>query len=251
MGERPSQNLSLWERKAEWPLLALSFVFLAAYAAPIVNPDLDPQLVAWSSFTQNMIWAVFALDLAVRFLLAPQRSSFARSHVIDIVAVMLPALRSLRLLRLVSVVTLFSRRAAEASSFRVRFTTQTIATVLLLWLVASLAITEAERNSGGTIQDFGDGSWWAITTMTTVGYGDAFPVTTTGRLIGVGLMLTGIALLGVVTASIAAWFVERFKSAEAQVARDSDAIHLLTKEVQQLRNQLALLQRPLDERPNH
>jgi voltage-gated potassium channel len=75
------------------------------------------------------------------------------------------------------------------------------------WFVAGLAVTEAERHvSGSNIKDVGDGWWWAITTMATVGYGDTFPVSTQGRLVGTALMIMGIALLGTITASIAASF---------------------------------------------
>jgi voltage-gated potassium channel len=57
------------------------------------------------------------------------------------------------------------------------------------------------------IKSFGDGFWWAITTVTTVGYGDRFPISTEGRFIAFFLMLLGISLLGVLTATVAAWFV--------------------------------------------
>ena len=53
-----------------------------------------------------------------------------------------------------------------------------------------------------------DGLWWAVTTVTTVGYGDKFPTTSMGRVLAVGLMLVGISLMGVITASVAAWFVK-------------------------------------------
>ena len=78
---------------------------------------------------------------------------------------------------------------------------------------------EAERNSpDANIKTFGDGLWWAATTVTTVGYGDRFPTTPLGRLIAVVLMLVGIALLGVITATIATWFVGRLQVVEEEVA---------------------------------
>jgi voltage-gated potassium channel len=61
---------------------------------------------------------------------------------------------------------------------------------------------------GSNIKNFGDGLWWAMTTVTTVGYGDKFPVTTEGRFLAVALMIMGISLVGVITASVAAWFVK-------------------------------------------
>jgi voltage-gated potassium channel len=61
---------------------------------------------------------------------------------------------------------------------------------------------------GSNIKNFGDGLWWATTTVTTVGYGDRFPVTTEGRFLAALLMITGISLIGVITASVASWFVK-------------------------------------------
>jgi voltage-gated potassium channel Kch len=79
----------------------------------------------------------------------------------------------------------------------------------LLAFCAALAVLDAERSSvDANITDFGDAIWWAVTTMTTVGYGDHYPVTPAGRLVAFGLMIGGIALLGTVTATLASWLVE-------------------------------------------
>jgi voltage-gated potassium channel len=56
--------------------------------------------------------------------------------------------------------------------------------------------------------------WWALTTIATVGYGDRYPVTGQGRLVAAGLMVAGIAVLGVVTASIASWLIEKVREVE-------------------------------------
>ena len=67
---------------------------------------------------------------------------------------------------------------------------------------------DVERGAhGANITTFGDALWWAMTTVTTVGYGDQFPVTTTGRIVAAALMLVGISLLGLITATVAASFV--------------------------------------------
>ena len=77
-------------------------------------------------------------------------------------------------------------------------------------VVGAAAIVYAvEEGGGGTIDSFGDALWWAATTVTTVGYGDTFPVTPAGRGVSVFLMLAGITLFGVLTANIAAFFIEQ------------------------------------------
>ena len=65
---------------------------------------------------------------------------------------------------------------------------------------------------GSNIKNFGDGLWWAITTVTTVGYGDIYPTTTQGRVIAVGLMISGICVLATISATVAAWFVKMSQS---------------------------------------
>jgi voltage-gated potassium channel Kch len=81
--------------------------------------------------------------------------------------------------------------------------------------VPLLTITERSVE-GSNIKNFADGFWWAITTVTTVGYGDRYPTTTEGRLLAVMLMFMGISLVGVITASVAAWFVKMSQDAEKQ-----------------------------------
>ena len=82
-----------------------------------------------------------------------------------------------------------------------------IASIFIAY-VAAVQVTISERGiEGSNIKNFGDGIWWAVTTVTTVGYGDRFPVSSEGRLLAVLLMIAGISLVGVITASVASWFV--------------------------------------------
>jgi Ion channel. len=128
-------------------------------------------------------------------------------------------LRLLRLLRLVTLVSVLGRTAT--ASFRGRVATYVGSAVLLVIFVASLAVLDAERGRpGANINSFGDALWWSVSTVTTVGYGDRYPVTVTGRLVATGLMICGIALLGVVTASIASWFLDRVRDLETEIEID-------------------------------
>src|SRR5262245_49073684 len=90
-----------------------------------------------------------------------------------------------------------------------------MAAVAAAGAIAALAILDAERtNPDASIRSYGDALWWAISTITTVGYGDLYPTTLEGRLVAAALMIAGIALLGVITASIASWFVQRVREVE-------------------------------------
>jgi voltage-gated potassium channel len=121
-------------------------------------------------------------------------------------------------------------------------TTYVAGSCLGLLVFGALAVLEVERGKqGASIQTLGDAVWWAFTTMTTVGYGDMAPTTGLGRLLAVGLMLSGIALLGVVTANIAAWFISRFEMDDAEERRQTAAIESLTEEVRALRAEVVML----------
>jgi voltage-gated potassium channel len=107
---------------------------------------------------------------------------------------------------------------------------------LLLIYVASLAVFDKERyQSGATINSFGKAIWWSITTVTTVGYGDVYPVTNTGRVIAVLLMIGGISLVGVVTASLASWIIQSVAEEEtASQAATAAHIDELRSEIREL-----------------
>jgi voltage-gated potassium channel len=100
-------------------------------------------------------------------------------------------------------------------------------------------VLEAERNApDASITTFGEALWWTITTLSTVGYGDRYPVTVEGRLVAATLMVAGIALLGVVTASIAAWFVENLRRAQSEV---SEEVEEVSGDVEATQAQLAVV----------
>lgn len=107
---------------------------------------------------------------------------------------------------------------------------------ILLAFCGALAVLDAERGApGANISTFGDAFWWAIATMTTVGYGDRYPVTDEGRVAAVALMIGGVAVLGLVTATLASWLVERVSDAEQEQTED------LRSEIRELHEQLNVL----------
>lgn len=230
-----------WEQLTQRPMLALAVVFAIAYAVPIVDPSAGHSLTVACTMVEWLVWGAFAADYLVRLVLTPDRRTFVRTHWMDLCAVVLPLIQPLRLLRMVSTLLLVGRRARMAS--QIQLTTYVGGAVVGLLMFGSLAVLSVERNSpDGNIRTLGDAVWWSFTTMTTVGYGDHAPTTGVGRLIAVGLMLSGIALLGVVTANIAAWFIERFEKDDVEEREQTEAIRALTEEVRALRAEVAALQ---------
>ncbi|MEU9704233.1 potassium channel family protein [Streptomyces sp. NPDC047981] len=229
-----------WEKRTQTPLLILAVAFGIAYAVPIVAPDATPWIHEFCLAVEWVVWGAFALDYAVRLALAPSKRHFVRHHPLDLLAVLLPLVQPLRLLRLVSTLLLVGRRARMAP--QIRLTTYVAGAVVGLMMFGSLAVLQVERSApDGNIRTLGDAVWWSFTTMTTVGYGDHAPTTGLGRVLAVGLMLSGIALLGVVTANIAAWFISRFERDDAVERRQTELLEALTAEVRELRAELSRL----------
>ncbi len=240
MAERQPPAQVRWERRTQRPLLALAVAFAVAYAVPIVRPGASASLTSACTAVEWFVWGSFAADYLVRLSLAGHRGHFVRTHWLDLCAVVLPMIQPLRLLRLVATLLLVGRRARMAS--QIRLTTYVVGAVVGLLMFGSLAVLSVERDSpDGNIKTLGDAVWWSFTTMTTVGYGDHAPTTGLGRVLAVGLMLSGIALLGVVTANIAAWFIARFEKDNLEERRQTAAIEALTAEVMALRAQVAAL----------
>ena len=91
-----------------------------------------------------------------------------------------------------------------------------IAAAATLFLGAWLVLLFEENAKGSNIHSYPDALWWAIVTVTTVGYGDRYPVTEGGRMVAVILMLLGIGLIGVLTATVASVFVKEHTDANKE-----------------------------------
>ena len=195
-------------------------------------------MVAVTNLVQLVVWMLFALEFGVGLWQAPRRARFLASNWFQLLTLALPMLRPIRILRLLSVASIATKQLGTAASFRISVALRAAITAGLLWLIAGLAVTDAERGSGGSIQHLSDGLWWALTTMTTVGYGDFYPVTAEGRLVGASLMLLGIAVLGVTSATVAAWFIEMGQQTAEALERDAEQLTELRAELEVLKARL-------------
>ncbi|MGQ4362760.1 potassium channel family protein [Streptomyces sp. SAS_272] len=202
-------RLSRWEQRTEAPLALASLAFLGGYAVHVLA-----QAVAdgWRDLCFAVMltaWAMFAADYGVRWRLSGERLRFVRSHWLDGLVVLLPLLRPLRIVKLYEAVQ--RRHGQPRFSLHARVITYAGLSTGLLGFAGALAVYSQERGApGASMKTFGDALWWTCETLTTVGYGDVTPVTSWGRLIAVGMMACGLALLGAVTGSFSSWLIQVF-----------------------------------------
>ncbi len=222
--------LSKWERITEWPMTALALIFVFAYSWEVIVRT----HMALCDNVINIIWVLFIIDYVISISLARNKKAWFKNNLIMLLSIVLPMFRPLRLLRLVAVLNVLNRTSGMA--VRGRITMYVCGSAVLLIFIGSLAVLDVEQFApGATITDFGKALWWTFVTVTTVGYGDLSPVTWQGKCIAVGLMITGIALIGVVTATLASWIVDRVDNETSKRAKEND------DEIKQLQDSIAQL----------
>jgi voltage-gated potassium channel len=218
-----------FSRAVDGPLTVLALAMIPLVVLPLVM-DLSPGTEAAVLAVDYLIWAVFAAEYAIKLYLAPSRRQFLARHLPDLIIVVVPMLRPLRVLRSVRLLrllrlTLLTGLAAKGlrearDILRHRGLNWVLLIVVVLNLIAAAMVLEFEGgNPEANIASYPDALWWAVTT---VGYGDRFPMSSAGRAVAVVLMIAGIAMFGVITATIAAYFVEQ--KAEEDVAGRLDQI---------------------------
>lgn len=222
-------------------ILALSILSLVGLALLTV-PGIEPEERRIVAYADNAICLLFFTDFLYSLYRAPNRwGYFLRWGWIDLLssvpmvdafrlgrfARIFRILRVLRGVRAAKIIAefLLARRAQSA------FLAVSLVSMLLV-VVASIAILQFETDAGSNIKTAEDAIWWALTTITTVGYGDRFPVTTEGRAVASVLMVCGVGLFGTLSGFIASWFL---KPQDATQASELDA---LAREVAALRVQL-------------
>jgi voltage-gated potassium channel len=228
-------RLERFERRTEWPLAAVAIAFLGLYSVQVLMQPRGETARALDVALLGLYF-IFVIDYVARLYLAKPRVKWFFKHLLDLALVVLPFMRPLRLLSLAVVIDVLQR--AVGHTIRGKVIAYTVCGAVVLVYAGSLAILQAERGQPGCkIASFGDAVWWAITTVTTVGYGDLSPVTTMGRVVAVALMIGGITLVGTVTATLASWIVQRVAEEDtAEEAATRAQIEELREEIRRLSN---------------
>jgi voltage-gated potassium channel len=210
------------------PLIALAVGSLPVLLLEFVRGRLPWSDRVFMDVINLAVLVAFAIDYVVELRLARDRRAFARTEFLSLLVVVaqvaslvpglaavgfLRSLRAVRLLRFVAVVARAAALGGVASRegrglLRRRAASLALGTAAMTWLVSAAAFTIAEDvGTGGRIHSFFDSLWWSLSTITTVGYGDIYPVTPAGRVVAAFTMLVGISTFAVVTAKIAQFLV--------------------------------------------
>lgn len=200
--------------------LEVAVVLAAVATIPLTvltEESISSQVLATADW---LVWAIFALDYFFGLGVSAKRLRYVRANWLGLAIVifsfpLMPALldvvrlaRLARLTRIGRISVVIARGIGGARQVLGRRGLPYVLAVIAFLVAAGgtlLALVEPERAPGG----FWDGVWWAVVTVTTVGYGDIAPATLAGRLIATVLMLTGIGLTATLAACIAAYFIDQ------------------------------------------
>lgn len=228
----------------------------AALVIPVVlieQADTNDTLKAAAGIANWVIWLVFFAEVVFMLAIVPDRRRWLLDNPLDVAIVVLtppflPAsLQALRVFRLLRLVRLIRVLQAARRIFSPKGLQWALLLGLLTLFIGGAAFTAVEQGPNDNVNGTWDGIWWAVCTMTTVGYGDIGPVTNSGRVISVFVMLVGIGLLTLVIGATAERFVAQdIAGAEEEVTEElEDAQVLVRRELREISGRLQELERRL------
>jgi len=212
------------ERVTKYPmaLLGIAWLVIAIIVGTTNIKGTAPVALVGSLF---VLWVILLAEYGVRLVLSPDRRGYLRRRWAEPATVVVPPLQGWHLVGIEKMSLLLHEGALRVSAilrhhslFRVL-----IAAIGTLFVGAWLVLLFEENAKGSNIHSYPDALWWAIVTVTTVGYGDRYPTTEGGRAVAVVLMLVGIGLIGVLTATVASVFVKEHTDASREEYRQGHA----------------------------
>lgn len=196
-------------------ILVLSVYVLGALLIDTLY-ELDPEISRVIGFFDDAICVIFLIEFSIRFYNAESKWQFMRWGWIDLIS-SIPMLEFLRagrifsVFRLIRILRIFRSIRVLIKHFkknRVESAVSSMAIItILLMIFCSVMILRLENVPHGNIKTAEDSLWWAIGTITTIGYGDLYPVTTGGRIVASVLIIFGVGMFGTLSGLITSWFL--------------------------------------------
>ena len=190
----------------ESPLIILAFAMIPLLVGPYIW-DLTPEEKETFKRLDQMIWGIFVVNLIIKVVISPRRLSFLKTNILEVIVV-LPYLQPLRII-------FFGSKAIWGMT-KISRPDFLIVVSGGLVIISAMVVTTLERSMNPELGSFPDALWWAIVTITTVGYGNQEPVTFFGRIVAVVLMITGVGFFGAIAANLAAFFVKKDEGPQIQ-----------------------------------
>jgi voltage-gated potassium channel len=199
-------TLTQWQKKMALPTLILSLIYTASFVYPIYWYSVSHSVKVLCLIVNYVSWVAFAVDYLIQLKLAPDNKKYLKTHIVELLLVLVPFFRPLRALRALVFTTQASIRSRQTFIKSIPLVMTGAAIVMIV--IMGAAILDIERNApGSNIHTPMDALWWGLVTITTIGYGDKFPVTTEGRLVAGILIIFGVAMISTLTGSFAAWIL--------------------------------------------
>jgi voltage-gated potassium channel len=226
------------QRRFEWPVLGAALLVIPIIAVEETTPGEPWDTLA--SVSNWGVWLLFLAEVVTMLAVVPDRRAWLRGHVLDVAIVVLTppvlpasmqAARVFRLFRLLRLARAFVAMRRLFTPEGVRYAAITTG---FLVLTAGGAFAAIEKDHHDPPLSAWDGIYWAISTVTTVGYGDIYPHTDAGRVIAAAVMLTGIGFVAVVTGAVAERFLSASRDVRSEERHLADEVAELRARVEQL-----------------
>lgn len=234
-------------------MLFLSVYVLVALFAQTASIVKDAGIEEILNIVDNVVCFIFIGDFFYTLITTDNKKKFLKWGWIDLIS-SIPSISILRWGRFFRIIRIFRLlRGIRSMKVILKFIFQnkakgTLLTVTLVSFVlvifGAMAILNCETHEGSNIKNANDAIWWAFVTITTVGYGDYYPVTTLGRIVAAILMTAGVGLFGTFTAYISSYFLQ-LSEVEEEISEIEDESQLMQKKLDTLIDEINALKKEI------